>query len=120
MRSSEGTSGSAHERRLDRVFHALSDRTRRAMLARLARGPARVGDLARPFAISRPAVSKHIKVLEGAGLMVRAVEGRSHHCSLEPAALADIEAWLAFYRGFWNGTLDALARHVRPRPGARR
>lgn len=98
--------------RLDGVFHALSDRTRRALLARLAAGPAMVTELAAPHAMSLPAVSKHIRVLEGAGLVARTVKGRVHRCALAPHRLRDVEAWLAFYRGFWSGTLDSLARHA--------
>jgi len=94
------------------VFHALSDRTRRALLARLARGPARVTDLAAPFTMSLPAVSKHLKVLEGARLIERAVDGRVHRCALAAAPLQDAERWLEHYRGLWEDRLEALARFV--------
>ncbi len=94
---------------LDRVLGALADRTRRAMLERLARGPAIVSELAEPFAMSLPAVSKHLKVLERAGLVDRVVEGRTHVCSMRPDALGDVEAWLRFYGTFWEGTLQSLA-----------
>lgn len=94
---------------LDRVFGALSDRTRRALLRRLADGPARVTELAEPFDISLPAVSRHIKVLEEAGLIAREVDGRVHRCSLDAEAFRTAEQWLAFYRRFWVGSLDALA-----------
>jgi DNA-binding transcriptional ArsR family regulator len=110
--SSTRTPGSAADERLDRVFHALAHRTRRALLARLARGPAQVTELARPFALSLPTVSKHIRVLERARLVRRAVDGRVHRCSLGPAPLQDVERWLAHYRGFWRETLDALARYA--------
>ncbi|MFN0304761.1 MAG: ArsR/SmtB family transcription factor [Burkholderiales bacterium] len=100
------------EDRLDRVFHALGDRTRRAILARLAAGPAMITELALPFAMSLPAVSKHLRVLESAGLVERTVQGRVHQCSLQAHALGEIEAWLAFYRPYWAGTLDALAQFV--------
>ncbi|MFM9886588.1 MAG: ArsR/SmtB family transcription factor [Burkholderiales bacterium] len=100
------------EDRLDRVFHALGDRTRRAMLARLAEGPAMITELALPFAMSLPAVSKHLRVLESAGLVERAVNGRVHQCSLQANALGEIDAWLAFYRPYWEGTLDALAHFI--------
>ncbi|MSO65794.1 MAG: ArsR family transcriptional regulator [Alphaproteobacteria bacterium] len=86
------------EDQLDRVFYALSDRTRRALLARLAEGPAMITELAAPFAMSRPAVSKHIRVLEAAKLVDRAVDGRVHRCSLSAEPLADIQQWLARYR----------------------
>jgi DNA-binding transcriptional ArsR family regulator len=100
------------EDRLDGVFHALADRTRRALLARLAEGPAPVGELAAPFDMSLPAVSKHLRVLEQAGLVSREIDGRVHRCSLEAAPLQEIEQWLAFYRTFWDETLEALARFV--------
>jgi DNA-binding transcriptional ArsR family regulator len=98
--------------RLDAVFHALSDRTRRALLARLARAPARVTELARPFAMSLPAISRHIRVLEAAGLIRRTVDGRVHECSLDALPLKSIDGWLQFYRGFWQENLAALARYV--------
>lgn len=98
--------------RLDAVFGALTDRTRRAMLARLAEGSATVTELARPFAISLPAISRHLKVLEQAQLIERRVDGRVHHCRLDVAALREAEGWLQHYRGFWEGTLQSLAEHV--------
>src|SRR5713101_6202010 len=97
---------------LDLIFRALSHQTRRALLARLAERPAMVTELAQPFAMSLPAVSRHIRVLEGAGLVTRAVDGRVHHCSLSAEPLRNVEAWLGQYRRFWEGTLDSLARHV--------
>lgn len=97
---------------LDRVFHALSDRTRRALLDRLSEGPAMVSELAAPFAMSRPAVSKHLRVLEQARLIARTVDGRVHRCSFAAAPLAGAESWLAHYRPFWESTLDALARYA--------
>ena len=100
------------EERLDRVFHALGDRTRRALLARLAEGPAMITELALPFAMSLPAVSKHLRVLESAGLVERIVQGRVHLCSLQANALGEIDAWLAFYRDYWENTLGALAHFV--------
>jgi DNA-binding transcriptional ArsR family regulator len=105
------------DERLDRVFRALGDRTRRALLARLARRPALVTELARPFAISLPAVSRHIRVLERAGLVRRAVDGRMHRCSLSPAPLASVEHWLSHYRAFWEARLEALAHYVEPGAG---
>jgi|SRR3954470_9761691 DNA-binding transcriptional ArsR family regulator len=100
-------------RRLDTVFHALGDGTRRRMLRALAGGEHTVGQLAKPFAISLAAASKHIKVLEGAGLIRREVRGRSHICRLEPGPLASAHQWLAFYERFWSGRLDALERLLR-------
>ena len=98
--------------RLDLVFRALSDRTRRAILARLAQGPAMVKELAEPFDMTLPAVSKHLKVLERANLVDRTVDGRVHHCALRAAPLQEIEQWLEHYRVFWDDTLEALARYV--------
>ena len=98
--------------RLDRLFRALGDRTRRELLARLAEQSATVTELAEPFAMSLPAVSRHIRVLERAGLVVRRVEGRVHHCSINPDGLETAEAWLKRYRRFWDGQLRALARYV--------
>ena len=93
---------------LDRVFHALADPTRRAMLRRLAGGGHSVGELAAPFDMSFAAAAKHVKVLEGAGLLSRTIEGRTHRCRLEARALADADRWLAYYQRFWTGRLDAL------------
>jgi DNA-binding transcriptional ArsR family regulator len=101
---------------LDRLFHALSDRTRRALLSRLAQGPSTITELAAPFEMSLPAVSKHIRVLEHGGLVTRAVDGRLHRCSLSPEGLRDAEHWLAHYRQFWESSLDALARYVEHNP----
>jgi DNA-binding transcriptional ArsR family regulator len=98
--------------RLDRVFHALSDRTRRAMVARLAAGPSIVTELAAPFDMSLPAVSKHLKVLESARIVQRSVDGRLHHCALLAAPLHQAEQWLATYEPFWEDTLSALAHYV--------
>lgn len=105
--SEEGST--EYEDRLDRVFHALANRTRRAMLRRLAAGPAPITALAAPFDMSFPSVSKHLRVLEAAGLVARTVDGRVHRCRFEAAPLAGVEDWLAYYRGFWDETLDALA-----------
>jgi DNA-binding transcriptional ArsR family regulator len=88
---------------LDLVFHALANRTRRAMLTRLAEGPAMVTELAAPFAMSLPSVSKHLRVLEEAELVAREVDGRVHHCSLGVHGLQDVDRWLANYRSFWAG-----------------
>lgn len=100
------------EDRLDHLFGALSDRTRRKMVARLARAPATIGELAEPFAMSLPAVSKHVRVLERAGLVRRTIDGRIHRCALERRRLRDAGAWLERYTEFWDDTLDALAAFV--------
>ena len=97
---------------LDAIFRALSDRTRRKLLARLADAPGTISELAEPFDMSLPAVSKHIKVLERAGLVKRSVDGRLHRCSLGAAPLQHVAAWLDPYRAFWSDTLDALARYA--------
>jgi DNA-binding transcriptional ArsR family regulator len=101
-----------NEDRLDRILHALADRTRRRLLKRLSQGPARISELARPFQMTRVAVSKHIRVLERARLVSRAVDGRVHTCTLEAAPLAELEEWLTGYRAFWGEQLEALARYV--------
>ena len=94
--------------RLNSIFHALGDSTRRQMLRDLAGGRRTVGQLAEPFAISLAAASKHIKALEAAGLIRREVRGRTHLCRLEPGALASAQAWLGYYQRFWTHRLDAL------------
>ncbi|QEN91311.1 helix-turn-helix transcriptional regulator [Labrys sp. KNU-23] len=93
---------------LDAVFHALADPTRRAMLRSLAAEPRKVGELAHPFAISLAAASKHIKVLEKAGLVERSVEGRTHTCRLNPRPLHAGLEWMRFYEKLWNQRLDTL------------
>ena len=97
---------------LDHTFAALADPTRRALLARLARGAASVTALAAPFRMSLPAVSKHLSVLERAGLIARSREGRVHRLRLEAAPLREAGEWIVFYRRFWEGQLDALARYL--------
>ena len=94
---------------LDGAFAALADPTRRAIVSRLARGPARVTDIAERFPMSLNAVSKHLKVLEGAGLVRRRRAGREHHLELRPAPLREIARWASRYERFWNEKLDALA-----------
>ena len=102
-----------HDPHLDRLFSALADPTRRAILARLAaEGEATISDLARPFAMSLPAISKHVRVLESAGLLLREVRGREHRCRLEPRPLKDAVDWLADYRRYWEAQLDALGRYL--------
>lgn len=100
-------------RRLDTVFQALADPTRRGMLAHLAIGEKTVGELAEPFAMSFAGASKHIKVLEAAGLIRREVRGRTHICHLEPGPLASADQWLRHYERFWTGRLDALEQLLR-------
>jgi len=98
---------------LDTVFHALGDATRRQMLRELAAGERSVGQLAEPFSISLAAASKHIKVLEGAGLIRREVKGRTHMCRLEPGPLASAHEWLGHYERFWISRLDVLENLLR-------
>jgi DNA-binding transcriptional ArsR family regulator len=93
---------------LDRVFHALSNASRRAMLRRLAAGERNIGELAEPLAMTFAGASKHVRVLEEAGLVSRRVEGRTHFCRLEPAALATADEWLRFYHALWTQQFDAL------------
>ena len=94
--------------RLDATFTALADPTRRAILARLALGETSVNDLAKPFAMSQPAISKHLKVLERAGLISRSRDAQWRPCRLEAGPLADVNAWLATYRRFWESRFDRL------------
>ena len=96
------------ERHLDITFHALSDPTRRGMLATLARGEKSIGELAEPFAMSFAGASKHVKVLEGAGLVARRKVGRTQLCRLNPKPLAEAEQWLRQWEQFWSVRLDAL------------
>ena len=98
---------------MNSLFHALGDATRRQMLRDLAAGERTVSELAQPFAMSLAAASKHIKVLEGAGLIRREVKGRTHVCRLEPGPLASAHEWLGFYERFWNSRLDVLEQLLR-------
>jgi DNA-binding transcriptional ArsR family regulator len=99
--------------RLDAVFHALGDATRRRMLRELTRGERTVSQLAEPFAMSLAAASKHIKALENAGLIHREVRGRTHLCRLAPGPLASAHEWLSFYERLWTDRLDVLDRLLR-------
>jgi DNA-binding transcriptional ArsR family regulator len=93
---------------LDAVFHALADQTRRAMLQSLAAQPRTVSELAEPFAMSLAAASKHIKVLERAGLVQRRIEGRTHICQLDARPMHGGMEWIRHYEMFWHQQLDAL------------
>jgi DNA-binding transcriptional ArsR family regulator len=95
---------------LDAVFHALAHDARRDMLRRLADRELTVGELAEPLEISLPAASKHLQVLQRAGLVRRTVMGRRHVCRLDPEPLAGADEWLRFYERYWNEQLDALDR----------
>jgi DNA-binding transcriptional ArsR family regulator len=98
--------------RLNAVFHALSDPTRRAMLRGLARREQSVTELAAPFRMSLAAASKHVRTLERAGLVRRTVQGRTHVCRLDAQPLGKADEWLRFYERFWTGRLDALEREL--------
>jgi DNA-binding transcriptional ArsR family regulator len=98
---------------LDSVFHALSDRTRRAMLHSLAGGEHNISELAAPHRMSFAAASKHVKVLEKAGLVGRRVKGRAHVCRLEATPLATADEWLRFYERFWTERLELLNELLR-------
>ena len=97
---------------LSATFSALADPTRRAILARLSAGEATVGELAEPFDISLPAVSRHLKVLEAAGLIARGREAQWRPCRLQPEPLKDLDAWLEHYRRFWEGSLDKMEAYL--------
>ena len=114
---------SADDAALDTIFSALSDRTRRHILVRLSDGAATIGELAAPFSMSLPAVSKHIRILEEAGLLRRERAGWYHHCRLQGQPLEAAREFIDRYRSFWGETLDKLARYVetdavRERPGS--
>lgn len=102
--------------RLSDTFAALADPTRRAILARLAKGESSVGELARPFEISGPAISRHLRVLEEAGLIERRVEAQWRLCRLRGDALREASEWLEDYRAFWEESLDRLAEYLESRP----
>jgi DNA-binding transcriptional ArsR family regulator len=97
---------------LSTTLFALADPTRRAILARLAVGEATVGELAEPFAITLPAVSRHLKVLEGAGLISRGREAQWRPCRLEPGALKAVDGWLETYRKFWTQRFDSMEAYL--------
>ena len=99
--------------RLDATFHALADPTRRAIVARLARGEATVTELAEPFAMSQPAISKHLKVLEETGVVTRVVDGRTHRLSLEPHALGEAADWMDRQRALWGRMFDAVDAYLK-------
>ncbi|HEX5370756.1 MAG TPA: metalloregulator ArsR/SmtB family transcription factor [Dehalococcoidia bacterium] len=97
---------------LDATFGALADSTRRAILARLTKGPATVKELAEPFDMSLPAISKHLKVLERAGLITRGREAQWRPCELDPAPLKEVSDWMDLYRQFWEQSFDRLDAYL--------
>jgi DNA-binding transcriptional ArsR family regulator len=107
------------DQKLDDVFHALSDATRRAMLRALAGGDRKISDLAEPFDMSFAAASKHVKVLEEAGLVRRRIDGRAHVCSINPGPLKAADEWLRFYEAFWSARFDMLDQLFRAQNEAR-
>lgn len=110
--ANERTKRRTKDDRLDLLFSALSDRTRRALLVRLEQSPAMVTELAERFPMSLPAVSKHLRVLERAGLVRRSIDGRIHRCALDPAPLSEVGEWIDHYRSFWTSNLATLALYV--------
>lgn len=96
--------------RLDSIFGALSDGTRRAILARLSQGPANVTELAKPFSSSLPAITKHLNVLEASGLIIRKSQGRMRVCEMNPETLSVAANWIDRYTQFWTERLDALEK----------
>jgi DNA-binding transcriptional ArsR family regulator len=98
---------------LDKTFSALSDPTRRAILRRLANGERTVTELAQPFDVSLPAISKHLRVLEGAGLVMQEKDGRIRRCQLSAGPLQDAARWIERYRRFWEQSFDRLDEYLR-------
>jgi len=98
---------------LSQTFSALADPTRRAILARLSQGPATVNEIAEPFEISLPAISRHLKVLEAAGLIARGREAQWRPCQLNPEPLRQLDGWLGKYRRFWEGSFDRMDVYLR-------
>ena len=101
------------QQQLTLAFGALAHPIRRGILARLATGEATISELAKPFKVSAPAISKHMRILEDAGLLSRRKQGREHRCKLETARMKAAERWLEHYRKFWEGRLDASARSLK-------
>lgn len=109
--SSSSQPDSRTAQQLDLTFGALSDPTRRSILSRLAEGPSTVGELAEPFDMSRPAISKHLRVLEKAGLVSTTRDGRVSRCTLDARPMQEAADWVVQYRVFWDQQLGALARY---------
>src|SRR5882672_68454 len=105
--------------RIDRTFSALADSTRRAIVQRLASGELTVTELARPFAISLPAISRHLRVLEAAALVRQERDGQFRRCRLDADGLQTIAQWLEFYRHFWGESFDRLDEHLKSSPAPR-
>ncbi|MBI3549248.1 MAG: winged helix-turn-helix transcriptional regulator [Elusimicrobia bacterium] len=103
-------------RQLDLAFGALAHPIRRGILARLSMGEASVAELAKPFKVSAPAITKHMKILEAAGLLSRTKQGRVHRCRLEQRRMRQAQAWIEKHRAFWNAKLDALELYLKETP----
>lgn len=101
---------------LDATYAALADPIRRSILETLAQGPAPVGTLAAPFPVSLPAISRHLRVLEDAGLILNQRAGKGRLCQLQPAPLAEAQGWLDFHHRFWTGSFDRLDDFLKGRP----
>jgi DNA-binding transcriptional ArsR family regulator len=106
------TISAASPARLDLIFSALSSPTRREILARLSEGESTVSELAEPFDISLPAISKHLHVLEQAHVISKIKEGRTYRCRLDPISLVQAAQWINFYRGLWERQLDSLTEYL--------
>ena len=105
-----------NQRRLDLTSGALAHPIRRGILARLSTGEATVAELAKPFSVSAPAISKHMRILEKAGLLSRRKDGREHHCRFEAKRMLEVERWIEYHRRFCNKKLDALERYLKENP----
>jgi DNA-binding transcriptional ArsR family regulator len=103
-------------RRLDLTFGALAHPIRRGILARLAGGEATVSELARPYKVSPPAISKHMRILEDAGLLTRRKQGREHHCRLADRRMREAQVWIQRHTRLWNERFDALERYLEDNP----
>lgn len=119
MLSSASNHCVSSEEHLTLIFRALGDQTRRELLARLAEGPAMITELADPFDMSLPAVSKHLRTLEKAGLVERSINGRVHRCALNALPLRNAVEWLSYYKGYWRESLDALSEYFENGPDRR-
>lgn len=106
----------SQDARLDLAFNALAHPIRRGILARLSTGEASIAELAKPFKVTAPAITKHMKILEEAGLLSRKKEGRKHRCRLEERRMKEAQEWLEAHRRFWNERLDALERYLKENP----
>lgn len=102
-----------NQRRLDLSFGALAHPIRRGILARLSAGEATIAELAKPFHVSAPAISKHMRILEEAGLLSRKKRGREHHCRLEQKPMKEAQEWISAHRKFWNDKLDSFERYLK-------